>query len=65
MQIIPQCFNCRHLSDGAPPHCAAFPDEIPMAILLNEHDHKTPFAGDHGVRFEEGEPEWMKEVADA
>lgn len=32
--------------------CEAFPEAIPMPILLNEHDHREPYKGDHGIRFE-------------
>lgn len=34
-------------------HCDAFPKGIPVAILTMEHDHTTPFEGDHGIQFEE------------
>jgi hypothetical protein len=62
MTIQPQCFDCKHLQDGPPPHCAAFPDEIPMEILLNKFDHKKPHPGDHGIRFEAGVPAWMEDL---
>lgn len=54
----PQCFECRHFDEAAargpdhPYRCPAFPDGIPQPILSNEHDHHTPYDGDHGVRFE-------------
>ncbi len=34
--------------------CSAFPDGIPDAIWLGEHDHALPFPGDGGVRRERG-----------
>lgn len=46
----PQCFWCKHLGDGL--RCAAFPGGIPDAILYHRHDHRQPYPGDHGVRFE-------------
>jgi hypothetical protein len=50
MTIIPQCFACIHLQPAM--CCAAFPDGIPDAILLNRADHRQPFPGDHGIRLE-------------
>lgn len=48
----PVCTWCRHLRRGRA--CAAFPerDSIPMPIWLGEHDHRTPYPGDHGIHFE-------------
>jgi hypothetical protein len=62
MQIQPQCFNCRHLAEGAPMHCSAFPNGIPMEILLNQVDHKKPYEGDNGIRFETLPPEELKDA---
>ena len=47
---ISQCFHCAHLLGNK--KCAAFDDEIPMEIRTNEHDHRKPFPGDNGIRFE-------------
>lgn len=33
------------------PTCDAFPERIPNAILDGEHDHLTPYAGDHGLLY--------------
>lgn len=48
---ISQCVWCRHRSAGGQ-RCRAFPAGIPVEILRNRHDHRHPFGGDHGVRFE-------------
>ena len=53
-----QCGSCKHiLRDGPPPRCAAFPEEIPDAILAGEHDHHDPFPGDNGIQYEPLEEE--------
>lgn len=48
---ISQCVWCRHRSAGGR-NCRAFPKGIPEAIAANRHDHRQPFDGDYGVRFE-------------
>jgi hypothetical protein len=48
---ISQCVWCQHrLSNGR--RCRAFPGGIPDAILRNRHDHRLPYEGDSGLRFE-------------
>jgi len=44
-----QCISCRHYLLGG--RCDAFPDSIPEAIVIGEHDHREPYPGDHGIRF--------------
>ena len=46
----PACLMCRHLA--ADWTCSAFPDGIPGPILSGENDHREPFPGDNGIRFE-------------
>lgn len=53
----PVCMKCAHWSivPGIPfPkfHCAGFGEHIPDEIWSGKHGHKTPYEGDHGVRFE-------------
>jgi hypothetical protein len=54
MTLLPDCFRCRHLDRAAVGvmRCAAFPVQIPDAIAFGEHDHRKPYKGDHGIRFE-------------
>ena len=54
----PQCFDCKHLflgKDNPGMKCSAFPDGIPIEIRKNRHDHRQPYQGDHGIRFEPSE----------
>ena len=61
----PMCMWCVHFRDGIGPigagggrtgplGSAAFPKPpgIPKDILRSRHDHRTPYAGDHDIRFE-------------
>jgi hypothetical protein len=47
---ISQCQFCVHKSRGRSA-CLAFPGDIPLVILTNEHDHHVPYPGDCGIRF--------------
>jgi hypothetical protein len=47
----PLCIFCRHLKDGQV-RCAAYPHGIPDEILFALHDHREPYEGDRGIRFE-------------
>ena len=51
--IPPQCLACRHLHKPGVSTCAAFPKGIPKKILANDGDHRKPWPGDGGVRFEQ------------
>jgi len=52
-----QCLGCKHFKGGVEGmYCNAFPEEkgktIPHEILTGEFDHKEPFKGDGGIRYE-------------
>lgn len=54
---ISLCTACRHYDwaaadRGQDPRCTAFADGIPEAIWLDCFDHRRPFVGDRGIRFE-------------
>lgn len=44
-----QCATCQH--KGANLSCDAY-EVIPDAILFGKHNHRKPFPGDNGIRFE-------------
>jgi hypothetical protein len=53
--IFPLCFTCKHFDRNQPRgvlKCAAFPSRIPEAILLADANHREPYPGDHGIRYE-------------
>ena len=47
------CDLCKHRHPGThPPTCDAFPERIPNDIRLMWADHRAPYPGDGGIRFE-------------
>lgn len=50
--ILSQCAYCSRLAGGRGAACLAFAAGIPQAILSNQADHRKPFDGDGGIRFE-------------
>jgi hypothetical protein len=47
------CDYCRHRFLALHQRrCSAFPDGIPLPIRRAEHDHRTAYPGDHGIRWE-------------
>ncbi len=52
------CTTCRHLKKASETSngqetCTAFPNGIPDAVLWAPYDHRQPYSGDHGVRYEQ------------
>ena len=48
---VSQCTWCANRSpDGT--RCKAYPKGIPVELLFNEHDHRTPFPGDNGILYQ-------------
>jgi len=54
-RVDSQCLKCKHYhpSRGS---CEAFPDVTPGPIFSNRHDHRQPYTGDQGIRWEPREP---------
>lgn len=54
----PMCLECKWFREDRAGvlTCEAFPDGIPEAIYLNQHDHREAYRGDHGKRFEPVDP---------
>lgn len=53
----PACFECVHFRGRteAGPTCEAFPGGIPDDIYFGGVDHRRPYPGDRGVRWEPAE----------
>ena len=49
--IMPMCGKCKHYINKKSA-CTAFPGGIPAEILEGEHDHRKPYPGDNGIRYE-------------
>lgn len=53
----PACFACVHFHGWGAlgPTCDAFPKQVPDDIYFGQVDHRQPFPGDHGIRWEPAE----------
>ena len=53
MSLCVFCKRChkRDFSERVP-RCDAFPNGVPDEIYFDCGDHRKPFAGDNGIRFE-------------
>lgn len=49
--MLPICQVCRHFDRDAN-RCEVFPDGLPADILEHRADHRWPYPGDGGIRFE-------------
>ena len=56
MTLNLQCGRCKHYRGNMT--CDAFPEfgGIPQEIFALEFDHRQPFPGDNGIRWEPAEP---------
>ena len=52
--LTPYCATCSRFDklDFDKPSCEAYPVKIPDKIFLERFDHRKPFPGDNGIRYE-------------
>jgi hypothetical protein len=55
----PICLECTRFHDANEDAltCDAFPAGIPDAIIMSRADHRQPFPGDQGLRFDPVDPD--------
>ncbi len=51
---IPACGTCKHFTRSVRGKnvCDAFPNGIPKEIYRGRNDHREPFEGDNGIKWE-------------
>ena len=50
--IFSDCASCANLTDRSARTCRAFPGGIPRPLWSAEKQHRQPYAGDNGIRYE-------------
>ena len=50
--LSPVCVYCKRHTYKQGKTCPAFPKGIPDPIWTGENDHRKPYPGDNGIRFE-------------
>jgi len=46
-----QCMSCAHWSPDHSTTCVAYPQGIPMAIMVGKYSHKKPLPNDNGIQW--------------
>jgi hypothetical protein len=68
MKFASQCVFCKHLRPVERDwQCVTFPDGVPDDVYYNRHDHRQPYPGDQGIRWEpaeEGDEDFWDEDED-
>ena len=46
------CSDCKYFNRDTWKSCSAFPDGIPIDIIMGSTGHVDPYEGDNGIQFE-------------